>query len=178
MKTTKFAALFGGSGNNRKSIEYQETIRIGSFLAKQGYTVKNGGYGGLMEAVSNGVTKQGGKAIGVTCRQVGPENGNSFLSETITTETLYDRLKLLLENTEVFVVQRGGIGTLSEAFLALDIIRKEDRINQPRIFFVGEFWNDIISILQSKLIPTHEHYLFKVVKGYAEFKECFSESLG
>ena len=38
----KYAALFGGSGNNTQSKEYLETIEIGSFLADMGYIVKNG----------------------------------------------------------------------------------------------------------------------------------------
>ncbi len=160
----KYAALFGGSGNNTNSKEYLETIEIGSFLASQGYTVKNGGYEGMMEAVSKGTTESGGKAIGITCRQVGPTEGNRYLSETIATEKLYDRLKLLIENTSIFIVQRGGIGTLSEVFLALDIIRKEPQGQRPKMYFVGAIWDNCIDSLKSTLIPAKEHCLFQVVK--------------
>ncbi len=164
----KYAALFGGSGNDTNSKEYLETVEIGSFLTKQGYIVKNGGYGGMMEAVSKGTTESGGSAIGVTCKQVGPAEGNQYLSETIVTEKLYDRLKLLIENTTVFIVQRGGIGTLSEVFLALDIIRKEPKLWQPKLYFVGYIWNDVVASLKATLIPEYEHDLFQIVKDSEE----------
>ncbi len=165
---TKYAALFGGSGNNTESKEYLETINIGSFLAKKGYIIKNGGYGGMMEAVSKGAIESGGKSIGVTCKQVGSPEGNKYLSETIVTEKLYDRLKVLLEGTSVFIVQRGGIGTLSEVFLALDIVRKEPKNQRPKMYFVGAIWKDLIDCLKMELIPDYEHDLFQIVKNSEE----------
>lgn len=171
MKETKYATLFGGAGKNRESKEYKETIQIGSLLTKKGYTIKNGGYGGMMEAVSKGALLEGGRTIGYTCKQIGSEQGNEFLSETIVTKKLYERLELLIEGTSVFIVQKGGIGTLSEVFLTLDIIRKDRSINRPIVFFIGNFWNDIIGVLKSNIIPDHEHHLFIVVKDYEDFKQ-------
>ncbi|MEQ6125269.1 LOG family protein [Pseudotenacibaculum sp. MALMAid0570] len=104
----KRAALFGGSGNNRETKEYKETVEIGKLLHKHDYIVKNGGYGGMMEAVSKGITSEGGQAIGITCKQVGKEKGNSFLTDTIVTEKLFKRLQLLIEDTDLFIVQKGG----------------------------------------------------------------------
>lgn len=161
----KYAALFGGSGNHTDSKEYIETVEIGSFLANLGYILKNGGYGGMMEAVSKGAVKAGGKAIGVTCRQVGPPEGNSYLTETIVTEHVYDRLKILMEDTSLFIVQRGGIGTLSEVFLALDIIRKEPEYKRPKMYFIGSVWKDVIASLKTTLVPTYEHNLFHIVEN-------------
>lgn len=176
MKEVKYAALFGGSGKNRESKEYKETLLIGSFLAEKGYAVKNGGYGGMMEAVSKGITDEGGKAVGVTCKQVGPEKGNDFLTETIVTETLYQRLEILIDNTDLFIVQKGGIGTLSEVFLTLDIIRKESKVNRPKIFLIGDFWNEIINSLKLNIIPECEHDLFTVLSDYEELKRIISRT--
>lgn len=167
----KYAALFGGSGNNTQSKEYIETIAIGSFLANLGYVVKNGGYGGMMEAVSKGAVSAGGTAIGITCKQVGEAEGNCYLSETIVTDTLYDRLRILMEDTSLFIVQRGGIGTLSEVFLALDIIRKEPITKRPKIYFIGAVWNHVISCLKSDLVPDYEHGLFHIVENPDELWE-------
>ena len=64
----KYATLFGGSGNNTQSKEYLETVAIGKFLVQKGYSIKNGGYGGMMEAISKGVREEGGEAIGITCK--------------------------------------------------------------------------------------------------------------
>ncbi|MHA7058090.1 LOG family protein [Aquimarina sp. M1] len=176
MKKRKYATLFGGSGKNQESKEYKETILIGTLLAENGYVVKNGGYGGMMEAVSKGMTNAGGNAIGITCKQVGSEKGNDFLTETIITETLYERLELLIDNTDLFIVQRGGIGTLSEVFLTLDIIRKESKSNRPRIFLIGNFWNVIVDALKNNIIPEYEHDLFTVLSDYDELKRIIEKN--
>lgn len=164
----KYATLFGGSGNNRNSKEYLETITIGKILSKNGFTVKNGGYGGMMEAISKGVIQSGGKAIGITCKQVGNPEGNPFLTETIVTDKLYQRLQLLIEDTEVFVVQKGGIGTLSEVFLTLDVLRKE--ASKKRIYFIGEVWGSALEPLKQLLIPEKEHELFHFVNDITSFE--------
>ncbi|UII77169.1 LOG family protein [Flagellimonas sp. HMM57] len=165
---TKYATLFGGSGNNRNSKEYLETITIGKILSKNGFTVKNGGYGGMMEAISKGAAQSGGKTIGITCKQVGTSEGNPFLTETIVTDKLYQRLQLLIEDTEVFVVQKGGIGTLSEVFLTLDVLRKE--ASKKRIYFIGEVWESALESLKQLLIPEKEHELFHFVDNATSFE--------
>ena len=166
----KYAALFGGSGKDKTTLEYTDTVKIGRLLADIGYVVKNGGYGGMMEAVSYGAQRQGGEVIGVTCKQVGATIGNDFLTETIVTEDLYDRLKVLINNTELFIVQKGGIGTLSEVFLVLDIIRKEPLATRPVMIFIGNVWKKVIEVVKKQLLPDHEYELFQIVDGYEELE--------
>lgn len=170
----KYAALFGGSGKNTTSKEYIETVKIGSLLAELGYKVKNGGYGGMMEAVSKGVFESGGEAIGITCAQVSDEIGNTYLTKTIVTDKLYDRLKLLIEDTSLFIVQKGGIGTMAEVFLVLDIMRKERKYLPPNVFFIGNIWNDFISELKENFISKNEHQLFKICDNIEELKESIN----
>jgi len=171
MKTGKYATLFGGAGKDTESKEYLETVKIGQVLAELGYTIKNGGYEGMMEAVSKGATENSGIAIGITCKQVGPAKGNEFLTETIVTETLYERLQLLIEGTDLFIVQRGGIGTLSEVFLTLDIVRKERKGKPTNVFFVGEVWESTLTEMMKYFIPKHEHHLFQIVENHRELRE-------
>ncbi|RZS93203.1 LOG family protein [Aquimarina brevivitae] len=166
----RYAALFGGSGKDKTTLEYNDTVKIGRLLADMGYVVKNGGYGGMMEAVSYGALQQGGEVIGVTCKQVGTIEGNDFLTQTIVTEDLYDRLKVLINNTELFIVQKGGIGTLSEVFLVLDILRKEPIANRPMMFFVGDAWKKVIEVVKKQLLPGYEYELFQIVDGFEELK--------
>ncbi len=167
----KYASLFGGSGDNKKSKEYLETIKIGELLASNGFIIKNGGYGGMMEAVSHGATQVGGRAIGITCKEVGSSEGNKYLSETIVTDRLYDRLPLLIEETSLFIVQKGGIGTLSEVFLTLDILRKESVSVKPRVLFIGKFWNKILEPIKENVLPQSEHNLFVVLNKIEQIKE-------
>jgi uncharacterized protein (TIGR00725 family) len=154
------ATFFGGGKQTATpTMEYLETVEIGRALAYRGYQVKNGGYGGLMEAVSKGVTDEGGKAIGYTFKPY-PATGNSFLTESIHCENLYERLEKLISNTDLFIVQKGGIGTLAEFFLTMDICRKMK--NPPEIVLYGEHWYDITLAIRP-LLRDKEFQMYRVV---------------
>jgi len=97
---------------------YKEGVELGKFLAQKGYVVKCGGYGGVMEAISRGVREAGGEVIGITLKhfdEIRPEN--PYLSQKIQTEDLFERLKRLIVGSEVFIAQRGSVGTLNEIFM-------------------------------------------------------------
>lgn len=48
----KIATFFGAAKTDKASKEYLDSVYIGNILAECGYRVYNGGYGGLMKAVS------------------------------------------------------------------------------------------------------------------------------
>lgn len=163
------ATFFGGSQNITISKEYSDSILIGELLAEKGYIVKSGGYYGLMEAVSFGAFNKGCKNVeGYTCSKFKYYKGNNYLTHNIICSDIYERLKHLIEESDLFIVQKGGIGTLSELFLTLDIIRK--LTIKPRIILIGDFWFDIFNSLKV-LIPENEIKLITIVKDYDEFKE-------
>lgn len=169
----KYATFFGGAINDTTTKEYADSILIGELLTRKGYTVKNGGYRGLMEAVSKGATSvKNGKAIGFTCESFGSVKGNEYLTETIPCEDIYDRLRALITNSELFIVQAGGIGTLSELSLLLDIVRK--RNVKPKIFILGENW-DYIMQAASVVIPGTDFDSLIFCDGFDEFKEMFNK---
>ncbi|WP_041353941.1 LOG family protein [Nitratiruptor sp. SB155-2] len=114
----KVATTFGASKADQDSYEYEEGIALGRFLTQQGFLVKCGGYGGLMEAVSKGVYEAGGTCIGIGLEAFDRYRPpNPYLSKKILAKTLYERLELLIEGSELFVAQRGSIGTLNEIFM-------------------------------------------------------------
>jgi predicted Rossmann-fold nucleotide-binding protein len=121
-----------------------------------------------MEAISKGAHNIGGTSIGYTCKSFPSVVGNEFLTETIVTENIFERLNNLITNSELFIIQRGGTGTLAELFLCLDIIRKLKV--KPRIIVVGGFWKDIFKEC-SYLIPQHEIALIEMVDNYNELKQ-------
>ena len=160
--------IFGGAKNDRTSKEYLETVEIGKMLAKHGYVVKSGGYGGMMEAVSKGAVENDGKAIGYTCAKFPSIKGNKYLSETYVSVDIYDRLRYLIEESNLFIVQRGGLGTLSELFLTLDIIRKKEI--KPQVLLIGDFWNEIIANI-SILLNDNEIHLVTIINDYKEIEK-------
>ena len=58
-------AVFGSSEPSDGDPLYERAQRLGHRLAKAGFGVITGGYGGVMEAASRGAYEAGGKSIGV-----------------------------------------------------------------------------------------------------------------
>ncbi len=168
--TIKYATLFGGGHRDTTTIEYQETILIGKLLVDNGFIVKNGGYFGLMEAVSKGASENNGKVFGFTCRSFRSIKGNEYLTKNIPCDDLYVRLRCLLEESKVFIVQRGGLGTLSEIATLLDEARKME--TPPKIYVIGNIWKQVFDSL--KLIMSDKEYaLVKFCENYKELKNNF-----
>lgn len=157
---SKIAAVFGGAKNDKNSKEYLDSVLLGQILATKSYQVKTGGYYGIMEAVSKGVFENGGTSIGHTCSTFKTTKGNKYLTETIPAKNIYERLEMLVENTDIFILQKGGIGTLSELFLTIDVVRKLE--NKPKILLIGEFWEDIMKSV-SQFLNNGEESLYEII---------------
>jgi len=66
MREEKIVTVFGSSRPKAGDAEYEEARELGNLLAKRGFAVCTGGFGGVMEGVSRGAKEGGGKTYGVT----------------------------------------------------------------------------------------------------------------
>ena len=162
----KTATTFGASRVEDPGL-YQEGVELGRFLAEKGYRVKCGGYGGLMEAVSKGVKDAGGEVIGITLEYfdtIRPEN--SYLSSRIQTSDLFERLKKLIEDTDIFIAQQGSIGTLNEIFMVWAL--KYGIGYDFRICLIGKPYR---KLLECGLIPAQRLKEIEIYDTLDEFKK-------
>jgi uncharacterized protein (TIGR00725 family) len=160
--------FFGGAMDKKDTQEYLDTIEIAKILGEKGYTIKSGGYRGIMEAASKGGSESGTNVIGYTCATFPSTVGNDYLNETVVSKDIYDRLRHLIEDTDLYIVQRGGPGTLSELFLTLDVIRK--RKVKPKILLIGSYWNRVLENI-SLLISEKDLSLLTVINDIEHFKQ-------
>src|SRR5258708_39354629 len=58
--------VFGSSRPHEGDADYEEARVLGRALARHGFSICSGGYGGVMEAVARGAEEAGGKTYGVT----------------------------------------------------------------------------------------------------------------
>ncbi|KAB1231990.1 SLOG cluster 4 domain-containing protein [Chryseobacterium viscerum] len=166
----KYACFFGGAQNDTKSSEYNESILIGELLIKRGYIIKNGGYRGLIEAVSIGGFTIGGTVEGYTCALWKNSVSNNFLTKKIECATLFERLEKLITNTDVFIIQKGGIGTMSELVLTLDFIRKLPKKERPKIYLIGNYWLKLKDFLLA-MDMGDEINMLKIVNDFKQLRE-------
>ncbi len=108
-----------GAGECCPSV-YDQAVRLGRLLAKEGYIVICGGKGGVMEGVAQGVAMQGGTILGILPgREI--KDANKYITYAIATGLGEMRNFLVVLNGDVVVAVSGKYGTLSEIALAKKI---------------------------------------------------------
>jgi predicted Rossmann-fold nucleotide-binding protein len=173
----KTATCFGGAMNITKSPAYADSVEIGAHLAKNDYTVKTGGYRGMMEAFSKGAAEAGGHVVGCTCDSFGAHAvPNQYITEERKSKNLYERLKCLIEEEgecyRIFLCQIGGAGTLTELFICLDLFRKMK--SPPSIYLIGDHYEGIIEAVKPYM-NVKEHKLITIVTSTEELYQKIKE---
>lgn len=139
---TKNITVFGASSPKPGELAYEQAQRLGTLLAKNGFTVLTGGYMGTMEAVSRGVVEAGGHSIGVTCEEIESwrkSKANPWVQEEWKKVTLKDRLYTLVKSCDAALALPGGIGTLAE--IAIYWSELQVGILSPRpLIVIGPEW--------------------------------------
>lgn len=142
MKTPKIVTVFGSGLPKPGDAHYAEARVLGAELARRGFVVCTGGYGGVMEAASRGAKEAGGRTIGVTAAMFG-RRANRWVDKEIRVKEWRDRLFELVERGQGYVVCRGGTGTLVELAVVWEMMNKGVMQSKP-IVALGQFWAPVV----------------------------------
>ena len=142
----KRIVVFGSSDPTPGEPAYEQARALGDALARAGYDLVNGGYGGTMAASARGARDAGGRTIGVTCNAFGPVPANPFIDQEIRTPNLPQRLATLIDLADGFVVLGGATGTLVELAMTWELTAKRQMPARP-IVCLGEFWQPLIRLM-------------------------------
>lgn len=110
--------VYGASSASIDPYYIEKTEALGRLMAQRGIGLVFGaGAQGLMGACARGVLSQGGTVVGVVPRFF-TGDGVRFeqCTETVFTETLRERKKIMEDRSDAFIVTPGGIGTFDEFF--------------------------------------------------------------
>ena len=158
MMGSRVVAVYGSSRAVPGDGLYEQGVELGCCLGRAGFGVVNGGYAGLMEAVSSGAASEGAPVIGVTAPSLFPDRsgGNRFLTREIPAGSLVERIKIMVEMACASVVMPGSIGTLAELAVAWNEAYLLDRYGvaaKPVIAFRAA-WESIAGRLVDELRTT------------------------
>lgn len=142
--------LYGASSNEINEKYIAATEALGEALAQAGHIMVYGAGGcGLMGAAARGMTRHGGRIIGVV-----PEflNVDGILydrcDEMVYTETMRQRKQIMEERSEAFIVTPGGIGTYEE-FFEIYTLKQLGRHHKPIILYnIDGFFDRLYDILK------------------------------
>jgi uncharacterized protein (TIGR00730 family) len=138
--------VFGASHPDEKG--YQEAQELGELIAKAGHFLKNGGYGGTMEASAKGCNEYGGISHGVCVDNhpfPGEHRPNTFLTHVVYAKNIEDRIEHLLL-TDAIITLPGTIGTLHELMVGWvqEYCKEEQSIP---IYLVGDKYKELMSYM-------------------------------
>lgn len=172
-KFIKNIAFFGDADISETDETYKAAFDVAEALAKEGYVIVDGGGPGVMEAATSGAEKGGGKTISVTFDPVnapgyeGKYLGNVTDEEVVTTNYI-ERMFKLMEYGDVFIIFKGGSGTISEFGAAWVLAKLYYGHHKPFILY-GDFWTGIIDVIRRGMnIDSKEYSVFEICRNKEE----------
>ncbi|MEK7111628.1 MAG: LOG family protein [Patescibacteria group bacterium] len=164
----KNIAFFGDSEIPENGKVYQDAFETAKLLAEKGFTIVNGGGPGIMNASTKGAQAVNGETLSVTFY---PKDAPGFegrylgniTNVEIKTGNYIERMFKLMEHADLFIIFKGGTGTISELGTAWVLAKLYYGHHKPFILF-GEFWYPIIDSIKENLnIDKNELDVFVIV---------------
>ncbi len=111
----RYVAVCGASEATPSQLD---TAReVGKLLAKEGCIVINGGYGGVMDAASEGAASEGGIVVGILA-EADRDGASPHLTVSLPTGLGQARNSVIVTAADSVIAIGAGWGTLSEIALA------------------------------------------------------------
>lgn len=139
--------VFGSSRIKRDDPHYELARKMGSAIARLGFTVMTGGGPGIMEAANRGAKEAGGRSVGCNIELPFEQPANAYLDRCVRMHYFFVRKALLVKYSYAFVVMPGGAGTLDEFFEAVTLIQTGKIKNFPVVIMGTEYWTEMISFI-------------------------------
>jgi uncharacterized protein (TIGR00730 family) len=172
----KNIAFFGDANIAQSNPVYKDAFEMAKILAGEGYTIVNGGGPGVMNAATQGAESVDGETLSVTFAPTdapgfeGRYVGN-ITDVEIKTSNYIERMFKLLEHADMFIIFKGGSGTISEFGTAWVLAKIYHGHHKPFILF-GDFWVEIIDAIKKGMnIDKEELAAFTIV---ADIKDILS----
>lgn len=169
----KNIAFFGDADISETDETYKAAFDVAELLASNGYVVVDGGGPGVMNAATTGAVRANGKTISVTFDPVnapgyeGKYLGNVTDTEIVTTNYI-ERMFKLMEYGDIFLMFKGGSGTISEFGTAWVLAKLYYGHHKPFILY-GDFWVEIIEAFRRNMnIDAKEMSVFEICRNKEE----------
>jgi uncharacterized protein (TIGR00730 family) len=146
----KTITIFGSAIPNADDAQYKLAYELGSALAREGFNICTGGYGGIMEAASKGAYDNAGFVYGVTI-ELWNKEPNKYLTVEVREDKLFERITKLLELGDAYVILQGGTGTLLEFAAIWEYANKNLQPEKP-IICHSQMWKQIVGVMNKQMI--------------------------
>ena len=141
----KAVCVYCGSRTGTNQVYQEAAILLGQRLGEAGITTVYGaGTVGLMGFVARAAIDAGGDVVGVIPEHLDRiEIIQTGLTETIITQTMHERKKIMFDRSDAFVVLPGGLGTMDETFEVLTWAQLGLHDRPILVLNVDGFWDPL-----------------------------------
>ena len=167
----KNIAFFGYSNVKPTHPLYKEAFELAKLLASKGYVIINGGGPGVMDASTQGAKAASGETLAITFYpKDAPGYEGRYLKNVtdkeIKTGNYIERMLKLLEHGDIYIIFKGGTGTLSEFATAWCLARLYYGHHKPFILY-GDHWREIIRVFgKNMFLRGNEEKIFRIVSTF------------
>jgi uncharacterized protein (TIGR00730 family) len=144
--------LFCGS-SDLSDPAYTEAARaFGRLTAAAGWRLVYGGGGvGLMGASARAAHEAGGRVLGVMPGFLRSRERLFAEVETLIVPSMHERMTIMYDPSDAFVVAPGGVGTLEEVIEVLSW-KRLDLHSKPVIFLnLNGFWEPLLAVMEHSI---------------------------
>lgn len=147
---TKSVCVYCGARDGNREEYAQAAEAVGAMLASENWRLVYGaGDVGLMGRVARSVQDAGGTTFGVIpTHLLDWEVGKRDLDQFIITETMHERKKVMLMNSDAVVVLPGGAGSLDEFFEALTWRQLGLHSKPIYLMNVAGYWTPLLTLME------------------------------
>lgn len=147
--------FFGDSAIPEGDPIFESVKAAAELLANNGYTIVDGGGPGIMQAATSGAQAADGKTIAIywepkLASHFEGKNTANLTDESETYSNYVMRTLGLIEKGDVYVVCKGGTGTISEFGMVWCLAKLYYGSHKPVILY-GDFWDELIESFQKTM---------------------------
>lgn len=170
--------LFGAGSKyiNHKFVEVGYDLGVHIALNNHAL-IFGGGNDGLVGAVARGVNDNNGQIIGIMPKWMGEfEDLFEYCDKIIYTDGMDSRKTEFINNSDVFIISPGGIGTLDEFFEVLTLKKLKKHEKEIIILNTDNYFDDMLKMLENmtekSFISENDDKLYKITSNV---EECIYE---
>jgi predicted Rossmann-fold nucleotide-binding protein/SAM-dependent methyltransferase len=152
----KYITFFGDAAIPENVPEYKLVFETAKLLAENGFGIVDGGGPGVMKAATAGAEEVKGKTVAIYWEPklasiFEGKNVSNITDESESYSNYMSRTLGLIERGHVYVVCRGGTGTISELGMVWALAKLYFGKHKP-VILLGDFWPEMIRDIADKMI--------------------------
>ena len=159
----KKITVFGSARLSPTNKWYKEAVKLGRYLADDGFNVVTGGGPGIMEAANRGAHSAHnvkrkksqspiGESIGLDIQLPLEQRKNKYVQKGRGFNYFFVRKVMLSYHASGYIFFPGGFGTLDEAFELLTLVQTNKLESVPIVLIGKEFWTPLLAWMNSTVL--------------------------